>query len=457
MPPPANENHEPPKQTRRPGWPWYWLVVPCVASLGCVVGLWFSFGARMEIPNPDLSQAHAEVVQVLRETRSLVEVHRQSSEAWGELGMVLAAHDYRDEAVTCFREASRRAPYAPQWAYYLGDLLQFSASREAAECFERAAQNCSDTTTSLAWIRATETWLLLNDVHHAQLAVQQAQQADRTNPRAAFIAARVALTRNDSASAREAIQRADDLQPRHKLIVELHAQILQRLGETKLAADRLHLAMSLLEESKGWPDPWLEELQKRRVDPYWRLHQTQQARQRGDLANAQATLESITRAHPEEPQFATWLARNNLDLGRREEAQTVLNAALSRHPKDAELLALRGTCYLLVERWKEATTDFRAALNSRPDQAATWVDLAFALRQLGQLDEAEVATLSASKLNSEMPEARIELALIHLERGHVSAAQEVFQQHIEKRHPTDAIEELRERLGLEKKQPGPSQ
>lgn len=457
MPPPANENQDQPKPTTLQRWPRIWLVVLCVAGLGCVVGLWLWIGTRTEIPNPDLSQAHAEVVEVLREARSLVEVHRQSGEAWGELGMALAAHDYRDEAVACFREASRRAPHTPQWAYYLGDLLQFKASRDAAEWFERAAQNRSDTTTSLAWIRSAETWLLLDDVELAQLATQHALQVDRTNPRAAFMAARVALSRNDSAAAREAIERADHLQPRHKLVVELHAQILQRLGETKLAADRLKLALSLPEELKGWPDPWLEELQKRRVDPYWQLHLAQQARQRGDLASAQATLESITKAHSEEPLFATWLARNNLDLGRREDAQTVLNAALQIHPKDAELLALRGTCYLLSEHWKEAIADFRAALNSRPDLAATWVDLAFALRQLGQLDEAEAATLSASKLNSEMPEARIELALIHLERGHVSAAQEVFRQHLEKLHPTKAIETLRERLGLEKKQPGPSQ
>src|SRR5579859_5972390 len=92
----------------------------CVGILFVVpVGLWLWWARtpRPEPPRPDLSDADPQVVEAIEEARQAVLHAPRSASAWGRLGMVLRAHDFGEEANTCFAHAEQLDPNEPRWPY----------------------------------------------------------------------------------------------------------------------------------------------------------------------------------------------------------------------------------------------------------------------------------------------------------------------------------------------------
>lgn len=430
-----------------------WCIAICVLVATALV-VWWGRRSPEPIPNPDLSQAYPEVADVIRESRELVAAHPDSDEAWGDYGLVLAAHEHTEEALACFREAVRWDSSDLRWPYFLGHLLQSRQPREAAGWFERVAQGSLESRAAFAWSRAAETHLLAEDSEAAQAAVRKARAADSTHPQSAFVEARVAFAHHDSQAALVAIERANQLQPNHRDVLELYAQVLRQVGETARAGETSAAASRLAQRDRSWPDPWLAELHSRRVDPYWRLHQARQAHAAGDLIQARRLLEPLVERHADEPQFGLWLARVEYDSGRIDAALEVLNPALTRHSLNADLLALRGSCWLLRENWSRAIADLRSATQQSPQRPSFWVDLAFALRQQRQFPESEAACEAALRIDAELTFAWIELAHLRLDQGRAPDAARIVDEHLSQRPEDSALQRLRDRIRQETTTPG---
>ena len=144
-----------------------WCIAICVLVATALV-VWWGRRSPEPIPNPDLSQAYPEVAEVMHEARGLVATHPESDEAWGDYGLVLAAHEHSDEALACFREAVRWDSSDLRWPYFLGHLLQSRQPREAAGWFERVAQGSLETRAAIAWSRVAEAHLLADNAEGAQ-------------------------------------------------------------------------------------------------------------------------------------------------------------------------------------------------------------------------------------------------------------------------------------------------
>ena len=94
----------------------YLLVSSIVASAVLFVYIRYS-GPRESPPGPpevDLRGAEPSVVEAVERARHLVTQSPQSAQVWGQLGILLAVHDFHAPAQICFARAESLAPSDPR-------------------------------------------------------------------------------------------------------------------------------------------------------------------------------------------------------------------------------------------------------------------------------------------------------------------------------------------------------
>ena len=110
---------------------------------------------------PDLSRASESVARQLRDahaslTRTLAEPGHTNAElarAYGQMGMLLMAAEYRDEAAGCFLEAQALAPDDIRWPYYLGHLYKARGETvPSSAAFEQALRLQPSDPPTLVWL-----------------------------------------------------------------------------------------------------------------------------------------------------------------------------------------------------------------------------------------------------------------------------------------------------------------
>src|SRR5437867_540 len=110
---------------------------------------------------PDLGAAAEPVRVQLRDrfaslTRTIHDGHAPAVDlaaAYGEMGKLLMAAEYREEAEACFLNAESLTPNQFKWPYYLGHL--YRARGDAAQstaAFERAVQIQPSNVATLVWL-----------------------------------------------------------------------------------------------------------------------------------------------------------------------------------------------------------------------------------------------------------------------------------------------------------------
>jgi cytochrome c-type biogenesis protein CcmH/NrfG len=156
---------------------------------------------RVEVPTVDPAGADREVVAAI-ETAS-TEVHRspRSPAAWGQLGKVLVAHSYYDEANTCFIRAQELDPRDPRWPYLHGLTLRFSDTDRAIAQIQRAVQLQGDAPAMR--LRLAEALLEQGRLDEAEEQYRRLLDLDPGNPRGFLGLGRLAYQRGDMRTSRE--------------------------------------------------------------------------------------------------------------------------------------------------------------------------------------------------------------------------------------------------------------
>ena len=390
-------------------------------------------GAQAPLPValPDVSRLHASVQQQLRESyASLTAAEargdvapRQRGDAFGGLGMLLAATGFADEAARGYRHAQRLAPADFRWPYYLGHVLQDAGDPSgAAESFERARQLRPNDLATLVWLG--RLYLDLARPATAAARLGEALALEPNEPAVRFELGWAALARQDYARAVEQLTAASAQDPEATAVHYPLALAYRGLGDLDRATH--HFERRGTRGSGGettsvaftLPDPLLTALRGMVRTPQFYRDRGSDAAAAGNWPEA---VENLRRAVEAEPGDAATRVNLGTALEQRGDARAAAEQyeeALRLDPGLRE--AHYGLGHLLERsgRDEEAIARFRAAATEDPTYVAAHLRLGDALRRTDRLDEAlahyrEAIALQPADVGARFGEA---MALVRLER-----------------------------------------
>ncbi len=111
-----------------------------LVAVAFAVRNWVASNPLLRIPVVENQDVHPTVAKLLNEKYTDVVKSPESAEDWGEYGIVLLAHSFREEAATSFEEAARLNPNDYRWPYYHGIATAIWDRDIALQDFEQAAK-----------------------------------------------------------------------------------------------------------------------------------------------------------------------------------------------------------------------------------------------------------------------------------------------------------------------------
>jgi len=131
-----------------------------------------------------------------------------------------------------------------------------------------------------------------------------------------------------------------------------------------------------------------------------------------------------------DPRLMLTLADLYFDAKQQERAVAAITDLLKAAGSDARVHFTVGLMLARRELYSEAAERFRFVVERQPDSYEAMYNLGLALQKLNRMDEAERA-LAAAASKSDLPDARLRLALLYASKGDSRRAIEEFQKAIE--------------------------
>jgi tetratricopeptide (TPR) repeat protein len=392
-----------------------------VAAAGVIAGVvvWRAWTAaadsseqaeeHLAIPTVDLVGCDPEVATAIKSAQAAVRRNPKSARAWGRLGMVLAAHDWRPAAADCFVRAEQLDRADAHWPYYQAILAPERDPQQIRECLERAAAVASP---DARFVRAAlaDTLLENSALEPAQTQFQKLLSARPGDARANLGLARIALLRGEPAAARERLQACLHDPHTQRKAEELLGQAALSSGDHRAARDAIERA-ALLPPDKPWSDPYLQEVLslKTGLAGYLELAGKYFAEGRG--AESVGLLQQAVREYPAAAEPRLWLGRALLNSDDPRAARQELLAAQTRAPSSFDAHFYLGVAEFQLRDYAAAATEFRAAAKLKPD-AKTLLNLGQALGHSGDSEGAIGALREAIRLDPDYAKAHLELAVL---------------------------------------------
>jgi tetratricopeptide (TPR) repeat protein len=200
----------------------------------------------------------------------------------------------------------------------------------------------------------------------------------------------------------------------------LLAQIEQRQGKSESAAALATQAMGM-PRPFDWPDPYLREVLRLRVD-------RQQVQDRingwlasGQLPDAEAGLQQLMGAYPDDPEGLLLLGRLRLLERQCEDAEEILRRHLSIQPASLNGLIQLALSVLCQQRWHDGAAILRQTIAIKPDFAEAHYNLGYARARAGDLPGARQSYVVALRCRPGYVDAHVALAEILLRAGDPAA------------------------------------
>ncbi len=366
-------------------WPWWVQLAGCGMLVAVGVMAWH-WGTDPGIPSPDLKAADPLVVLAIDDAQVRVRQAPRSAEAWGDLGLVLYAQSYGEEAVECFRRATALDDRSWRWPFFAAAARSHTAPRQAAELMEEAIRRDS----TAVWPRLLRAeWLVsLGRADEARADYDALLATSPDHARARMGLARLLLAEGRADEAVAAIGKAIDHPSTRRAAHQLAAQIATRQGD-RAEAGRCVEQADALPADAPWPeDPLAAELPLRRVGKRSRIKLVSQMEQAGALDEADALTRRVEREHPEIYLFVE--GRMQLAKGDFVAAEKAFRRAVEFDPRAVEVHFQLGRSIALQGRLAEAAEAYRRLLSIEPAYGPGWLELGLCL-----LDSDRAAAVAA--------------------------------------------------------------
>jgi tetratricopeptide (TPR) repeat protein len=288
---------------------------------------------RPALPEVDLSGAHQRVVEAIERAQADVRSDPRSGANWGELGMVLAAHDFNRAALDCLQQARSLDEGDFRWPYLQGVIMHEVDPAQAALRYGEAVRMRPD--RAPLQYRLGAALLETGDRAGAQTAFAASQQAapQSTWPLVGLARAAVAEGRVDEAlQFAETAVRIDSYS--RAALLEL-AGICQRSGRTAEAQGWLLRAEGLPDAGRWMPDPVVEAMWSREALGVSQSRKCEQLHAQRRFDEAEAAYAALIRERPDLAGPRLGLAVLYQQSGRPQAAAEAYREVVELHPEHA--------------------------------------------------------------------------------------------------------------------------
>ena len=384
------------------------------------------------IPQPrDLAQvSNDRLLQAVESAQNALAKNPGSAAAWGRLGNVYLAHEWRAEAARCYRNAAKIDPDAFRWLYNLGRAVE-NDPVEAADVLAQAID--LDSKYAPAHIYYANALRNSGKFKIAQRHFARALELAPQNPFSELRLGQLALSAKQFETARDHLQRALTLNPKQS---EAHAALAQAylaLGD-KNAANRHAQAARIPTKYSEMPDPLYKEVQKAGVSKFWFTRRGRQYFMAKDFERAVEELAVVATEDEKNPLIWYLYGVSLLGIERGKQAVAALERALSAsrgndHQNDKDLLKIFNSLAIAHGRAGHpelAEQYLKKALALDPTSIRAMNNLAFYYAENERnLDEALNLARKAAEVGPEdggHPMSLDTLGWVYFKRGNYTAA-----------------------------------
>lgn len=403
-----------------------------VAALAWVLALGAGCNSKVEtspdrralrpVSLPDLSRTTEPVRQQLRERYSSLTQRLENpntttielGRAFGEMGKLLMAAEYRDEAESCFINARALTPNDMRWPYYLGHLYRTRGeTAKSAAAFEQALVLRPDDVATLVWLG--DMYLDQGRSEAAEPLLAKALSLQPGSVAALFGLGRAALARRDYVKAVEHLEKALSLD-RQATIIHYPLAMAYR-GRGDLERAEAHLRQRGAGEIRP-PDPLMQEVDGMLQSVVAFEVQGAKALDEGDWAAAAAYFRKGIALAPNEPSPRHKLGTALFLAGDARGAAEQFEEALRLSPTFPKAHYSLGIMMGSSGRLEKAIEHLSAAVTYDPNYVEARLRLADVLRQSGRPEESLPHYAQVVKSDPRVADAPFgyALALVHLKR-----------------------------------------
>ncbi|MBV9126206.1 MAG: tetratricopeptide repeat protein [Planctomycetes bacterium] len=385
-----------------------------------------------DIPDPEVDPA---VRRLVEQARAEVRESPASPAAWGQLGMVLGAHNFLAESRTSLAQAELLDPRDPRWPYLQGVILLREAPGEAMEEFRHAVA-CAGT-DPLPRLRLAEALLERGQPEEAEKQFRAVLETDPDNPRAHLGLGRLTLDRGRLEESLTHLQKCASHPCSQKAAHVLLAR-LDLLRRDTQAVDREQRLLAQLPEDAHWPDPYTEAAAQLRVNKLERLARVSALAEQGRLPEAESLLHDLRLDFPEDPAVLILSGQTLVRAGKFPQAAALLAQASRLTPASFEAHYFHGLALLGEDQSQAAAECFQRALQLHPQSALAHYFLGVCSMQGGDRSATERELREAIRLDPNLAPAHRELGDLLAQQGHPAEARDQLQQAL-RLNPDDPI------------------
>jgi tetratricopeptide (TPR) repeat protein len=378
---------------------------------------------------PDLSRAGESVGKQLRDGYASLMATTQKpgtsdlelGNAYGEMGRLLMAAEYREAAEQCFLNAQALAPADARWPYLLALLYNdLGDAAKSVASFERAFQLQPDDLPTLVWLGSA----YLDQGRAAQaepLFIKALSLQPRSVP-ALFGLGRTALAKQEYSRAADHLEQALSLDPKARVIHYPLAMAYRGMGNVERA--EAHLRQRGPGEILP-PDPLRAQLDGLLESAVAYEVRGAHALDQGEWAAAADYFRKGIELAPTEPSLRHKLGTALAMTGDTQGATQQFEEVTRRWPAFAKAQYSYGVVLAASGRHRDAIAHFMAAVKSEPAYVEAHLQWAEALRNSGRFEESLPRYEQAMRLDPRVAEARLgyAMALAGLERYDEARAQ----------------------------------
>jgi tetratricopeptide (TPR) repeat protein len=422
------------------------LLVLLLVLAGGVGGLaWYVWRQRETVdpPTVDPAGAEPEVLAAIEAAREEVRQAPRSAEAWGQLGNVLMAHEFRSQAHICFTRAEELEPGEGSWPYLNGMTLVSRNPEGGIACWRRAVQLRGD--EPILRLQLADALLWQQHFEEAENHYCRLLEIDPGHAGGRLGMGRLAYQRGDLRTSRKYLAQAAASPHTQKAALTLLAEVEQRANKATAAARASYRAAELPDD-EPWPDPFLTGSNLLKTGKRARLKTALQLFKHRRPGESLAQFRDLTRDYPTWERAWLEYAKIRFSTGNRPGGEEALRRAIQLAPDYVEAHYFLGISLFQRGEYAEAGVRFRTVTRLNPADARAHYQLGKCLRRQGERKGALDAFRKAIRCRLNYAPAHTALAELLAQDGDKPQALHHLRLALELNPDDKAAKKLREKL-----------